>query len=105
MRAVGVNPADTYIRSGTYAFYTPQLPCTPGFDDAGTVDEVGTGVDTVKPGERVFVAALGTPGCSGTYAELAVVDARAVHRLPPALSTGCRPPCPSARARRSASPA
>jgi len=95
MHAVGVNPADTYIRSGTYAFYTPQLPYTPGFDGAGIVDEVGTGVDTVKTGERVFVAALGTPGCSGTYAELAVIDA--------ARSTRCRPPCPSARARRSAS--
>jgi NADPH:quinone reductase len=88
MRAVGVNPADTYIRSGTYAFYTPSLPYTPGFDGAGVVDEVGTGVDTVQKGERVFVAALGTPGCSGTYAELAVVDARAVHPLPDPLSFG-----------------
>ncbi|QJT06343.1 NADPH:quinone reductase [Streptomyces asoensis] len=88
MHAVGVNPADTYIRSGAYAFYTPQLPYTPGFDGAGIVDALGPGVDTVKTGERVFVAALGTPGCSGTYAELAVVDARAVHPLPAALSFG-----------------
>lgn len=88
IHAVGVNPADTYIRSGGYAFHTPQLPYTPGFDGAGTVEEVGAGVDAVKPGDRVFVAALGTPGCSGTYAELAVVDARAVHPLPETLSFG-----------------
>ena len=86
MHAAGVNPADTYIRSGSYAFYTPRLPYTPGFDGAGIVDEVGAGVDTVKTGERVFVAALGTPGCTGTYAEFAVVDARAVHPLPATLS-------------------
>jgi len=86
MHAVGVNPADAYIRSGTYAFFTPQLPYTPGFDGAGVVDEVGRGVDTVRPGDRVFVGALGTRGCSGTYAELAVVDAAAIHPLPPTVS-------------------
>jgi len=43
-------------------------------------------VDVVKPGNRVFVAALRTPGCTGTYAELAVVAATAVHPLPSSLS-------------------
>jgi len=86
MRAVGVNPADAYIRSGTYAFFTPELPYTPGFDGAGVVDEAGPGVDTVQPGDRVFVAALGARGCSGTYAEMTIVDAAAVHPLPAALS-------------------
>ncbi|MER5907721.1 NADPH:quinone reductase [Streptomyces mirabilis] len=86
MHAAGVNPADTYIRSGAYEFFTPELPYTPGFDGAGVVDQVGSGVDTVKPGDRVFVAALGTPGCTGTYAELAVADATAVHPLPSSLS-------------------
>ncbi|GAA5701616.1 quinone oxidoreductase [Streptomyces avermitilis] len=86
MHAAGVNPADTYIRSGTYEFFRPDLPYTPGFDGAGVVDQVGAGVDTVKPGDRVFVAALGTPGCTGTYAELAVADAAAVRPLPSSLS-------------------
>jgi NADPH2:quinone reductase len=88
LQAVGVNPADTYIRTGTYAFFTPQLPWTPGFDGAGVVDAVGAGVDEVAPGDRVFVAALGTPGCSGLYADLAVVDAAVVHPLPSTLSYG-----------------
>jgi NADPH2:quinone reductase len=34
------------------------------------------------------VAALGTPGCSGLYADLAVVDAAVVHPLPSTLSYG-----------------
>jgi NADPH2:quinone reductase len=88
MHAIGVNPADTYIRTGTYAFFTPELPYTPGFDGAGVVDAVGAGVDGMGPGDRVFVGALGTPGWSGAYAELAVVDAAAVHPLPPTLSYG-----------------
>jgi NADPH:quinone reductase len=88
LHAIGVNPADTYIRTGTYAFFTPELPYTPGFDGAGVVDAVGAGVAGTAPGDRVFVAALGTPGCSGTYAELAVVDAAAVHPLPAGLSYG-----------------
>ena len=88
MHAVGVNPADTYVRTGTYAFFTPELPYTPGFDGAGVVEAVGSGVDAVGPGDRVFVGALGTPGCSGAYAELAVVDAAAVHPLPSTLSYG-----------------
>ena len=88
LHAVGVNPADTYIRTGTYAFFTPELPYTPGFDGAGVVDEVGAGVEGVGPGDRVFVGALGTPGWSGGYAELAVVDAAGVHPLPSTLSYG-----------------
>jgi NADPH2:quinone reductase len=88
LHGIGVNPADTYIRSGAYAFFTPELPYTPGFDGAGVVDAVAADVAAVAPGDRVFVAALGTPGCSGTYAELAVVDAAAVHPLPSSLSYG-----------------
>ena len=36
VKAVGVNPVDTYIRSGQYAFLPP-LPYTPGSDAAGVV--------------------------------------------------------------------
>ena len=40
--AVGVNPVDGYIRSGSYA-RKPTLPYTPGTDIAGTVEQ-GSGV-------------------------------------------------------------
>src|SRR5438876_1918885 len=43
VKAVGVNPYDTYMRSGGYAI-KPSLPYTPGSDAAGTVETVGAGV-------------------------------------------------------------
>ncbi len=86
LHAAGVNPADTYIRSGTYAFYRPALPHTPGFDGAGTVDAVGWGVTTLEPGMRVFVGSILAARKTGTYAEYTVCDAGAVHPLPDDLS-------------------
>lgn len=86
LHAAGINPADTYIRSGTYAFFKPKLPWTPGFDGAGIVDAVGTGDIRAKPGDRVFVAALLARRNTGTYAEMLVCDAEAVHPLPESMS-------------------
>jgi NADPH2:quinone reductase len=77
VKAVGVNPVDTYIRSGAYAV-RPPLPYTPGLDAAGTVEAVGESVDSVEVGERVYVA--GT--LRGAYAEQALCDAAQVHHLP-----------------------
>jgi NADPH2:quinone reductase len=75
--AVGVNPVDTYIRSGLYAS-RPTLPYTPGMDAAGVVEAVGMNVRRVSVGDRVYTA--GT--LSGAYAELALCEAARVHRLP-----------------------
>jgi NADPH2:quinone reductase len=85
VEAAGVNPADTYIRTGVYAFFEPEVPYTPGFDGAGTVEAVGDGVTGCAAGDRVFVATLGSTG-SGTYAERIVCAADAVHPLPDRLS-------------------
>lgn len=84
--AAGINPAETYIRSGTYAFFKPDLPYTPGFDGAGVVDKVGDGVTRLRPGDRVFVAAILAKRNTGTYAEMVVCDADAVHPMPESLS-------------------
>lgn len=46
VRACGVNPVETYIRSGSYA-RKPTLPYTPGTDVAGVVETVGEGVTAV----------------------------------------------------------
>lgn len=81
LHAVGVNPVETYIRSGTYAM-KPTLPYTPGSDAAGTVEAVGDGVPSVKVGDRVYTA--GT--LSGAYAELALCEAGQVHPLPEGVS-------------------
>ena len=79
VRAAGVNPVETYIRSGIYG--PKEFPYTPGTDAGGTVEAVGSGV-TLKPGQRVFVVAAMT----GTYAELALCDASKVFPLPQKLS-------------------
>jgi NADPH2:quinone reductase len=84
IHAAGVNPVETYVRSGAYAI-KPTLPYTPGSDGAGVVDAVGAGVTGLLPGDRVYVAGP-TNASTGTYAALAVNDARNVHTLPPALS-------------------
>ena len=85
LHAAGVNPVDTYIRSGTYA-RKPALPYTPGTDGAGTVDAIGQGVVGLAQGDRVFVTGVHAPRCTGTYAEAAVLHASAVHPLPASLS-------------------
>jgi NADPH2:quinone reductase len=43
VRAAGINPADTYMRNGTYAI-VPALPYIPGGDAGGVVSAVGENV-------------------------------------------------------------
>ena len=81
VKAVGVNPVDTYIRSGMYA-RKPALPYTPGADAAGVVESIGKGVSRVAVGDRVYVA--GTT--SGAYAEQALCNESQVHPLPERVS-------------------
>jgi len=84
VRAVGVNPVDTYIRKGAYP-RKPSLPYTPGADAAGTVKAVGHGVTAFAPGQRVYI--IGTAaGPFGASAELAVCDPAQVHPLPDGVS-------------------
>lgn len=76
IKAVGVNPVETYIRAGRYG--PKEFPFTPGNDGAGVIEAVGGGVNQWKTGDRVYVAG----SISGTYAQLALCDAKKVHRLP-----------------------
>jgi NADPH:quinone reductase len=85
VRAAGVNPVETYIRSGTYA-RRPPLPYTPGFDGAGDVEAVGDGVTGWNQGDRVWISALGA--WDGTYAERMVCTPQQVFRLPAQVSYG-----------------
>jgi NADPH2:quinone reductase len=79
--AAGVHLIDTMIRAGVQRgpMPLPDLPSIPGREVAGTVGEVGAGLDASWLGRRV-VAHLGP--ASGGYAELAVRDVEAVHALP-----------------------
>ena len=66
--SVGVNPADTYMRSGTYAI-VPQLPYTPGGDAGGVIFAIGPGVSEHKLGNRVCVGTALSFDLTGCYAE------------------------------------
>ncbi len=81
IEAAGVNPVDTYLRTGIHA-HAPALPYTPGKDGAGTVEAISSGVANFKRGDRVYTA-----GCiSGTYAEYAICEERHLGKLPDNIS-------------------
>lgn len=79
VRAVGVNPVDTYVRNGTYAI-KPELPYIPGGELAG---EIAAGP---RKGERIFAHGTAGPRLTGACAELAVVRETDAYPLPAHLS-------------------
>jgi len=79
VRAVGINPFDTYMRTGNYAI-KPPLPYVPGSDAAGEIEAVGGNVGRFKAGDRVYVYA-GREGLIGAYAEVIVCPATRVFPL------------------------
>ncbi|MDA8413637.1 MAG: NADPH:quinone reductase [Desulfobacteraceae bacterium] len=83
VKAAGVNPVDTYIRSG---LYRPdlKLPYTPGLDAAGVIAAIGEGVNHRSIGQRVYVAW----SLSGTYAEQVLCKEFQTHPLPDAVTFG-----------------
>lgn len=83
VKAAGVNPVDTYIRSG---LYRPdlKLPYIPGLDAAGVISAIGPDVKHRKIGQRVYVAS----SISGTYAEQVLCKEFQTHPLPDGVSFG-----------------
>ena len=81
VEAIGVNPVETYIRSGNHA-QAPKVPFTPGKDAAGTVEKAGDGVTKFKRGDRVYTAG----SISGTYAEYSLCEESHLGHLPENVS-------------------
>jgi len=77
--AVGVNYLDTYHRSGLYKM---PLPAGIGSEAAGVVEAVGAGVTDVRPGDRVAYSG----GAPGSYAEVRVMPAERLVKLPHGVS-------------------
>ncbi|HUA75129.1 MAG TPA: medium chain dehydrogenase/reductase family protein [Solirubrobacteraceae bacterium] len=78
--AAGINFADVMARMGLYPD-APKTPCVVGYEVAGTILELGEGVEGVTPGQRVLAGTL-----FGGYASQVVVSAEDVVPLPDRLS-------------------
>ncbi|HSZ61684.1 MAG TPA: NADP-dependent oxidoreductase [Terriglobales bacterium] len=78
--ATSVNPIDYKRRAGlTKDFYPLQFPGLIGVDMSGTVVKIGPGVEGFSVGDQVFAMA------DNTYAELCVVKAAALAKVPKGL--------------------
>src|SRR5580698_2082289 len=78
--AAGVNPIDYKRRAGlTKDFYPMHFPSLIGIDVAGTVSQLGPEVEGFSVGDPVFAMA------DNTYAELCVVNAAVLAKVPTGL--------------------
>jgi NADPH:quinone reductase-like Zn-dependent oxidoreductase len=78
--AASVNPIDYKRRAGlTKDFYPIRFPGLIGVDVAGTVVKIGPGVEGFSVGDQVFAMA------DNTYAELCVVKAEVLAKVPKGL--------------------
>jgi NADPH:quinone reductase len=78
VEAAGVNFIDIYRRSGAYKV---TYPFTPGSEAGGTVEAVGSGATTVRPGDRVASSDM-----IGAYAEYALAPVDRLVQLPERVS-------------------
>ena len=85
IHAIGVNPYDTYMRSGAYAI-RPDLPYIPGADAAGVIEHVGHDVSGLAIGDRVYICGTSAHRAYGAYASLAVCHPPQTHPLANRLS-------------------
>jgi len=81
VQAAGVNPVDTYLRTGIHA-HAPKLPYTPGKDAAGIVEATGENVSKFRVGDRVYTA----DSLTGTYAEFSLCEENQLGHLPDNIS-------------------
>ena len=78
--AAGLNFPDLLIITGKYQF-KPALPFSPGFEIAGTVEKVGSGVTKFSEGQRVIAQVP-----VGGFAEYAIAEEAYAHPKPGAMS-------------------
>lgn len=77
--ASSVNTVDTMIRNmGKDLPLSPETPAILGMDFAGTVEEVGKGVDGYSVGDEVYGCAGGLADLPGSLADYIVADAKLV---------------------------
>jgi NADPH2:quinone reductase len=78
VEATGVNFIEVYFRKGVYK---ASFPLVPGSEAAGTVEELGPGVNGFQAGDAVASTSV-----IGSYAEYALVPAAQLVKVPEGLS-------------------
>jgi NADPH2:quinone reductase len=84
LRAAGINPVDAKLRAG--GTLGGSLPAVLGWDGAGVVEDTGTAVTRVRPGDEVYFCDGGFGPTPGTYQEIKVVSEQYLARKPERLS-------------------
>jgi NADPH:quinone reductase-like Zn-dependent oxidoreductase len=90
--AAGVNPVDAAVRSGAFPLLGDP-PFTVGWDVAGTIEDVGPGVQAFQAGDEVL-GLVNFPNAAGAYAQYVVAPVDQVVRRPtnlPPVAAGALP--------------
>ena len=83
--AIGLNRAESMFRSGQY-LEQPKFPAGLWYEASGTVEEVGPGVTSLKPGDRVSSIPSFSLLKYGTYGEVALLPVHALAKYPENLT-------------------
>jgi NADPH:quinone reductase-like Zn-dependent oxidoreductase len=86
VEAIGLNRAELAFREGKYLEVPTKLPSTLGYEAAGVIDAIGSGVSGFEIGDRVSTIPAFSMTQYGVYGESTVVPAYAVARYPEKLS-------------------
>lgn len=83
MQAAAINPADLNFIEGTYG-KKPDLPCVPGMEGTGVIEELGDGVEEHFPGLSPGTPVIPLSG-PGNWSTWRVMAADGVWALPPGI--------------------
>jgi NADPH:quinone reductase-like Zn-dependent oxidoreductase len=86
VEAIGLNRGEVAFRQGKYIEAPDQLPSTLGYEAAGIIDAIGSGVSGFQIGDRVSTIPAFSMKQYGVYGESAIVPASAVAYYPERLS-------------------
>jgi NADPH2:quinone reductase len=85
VEAIGLNRAEVLFRQGLY-LEKPQFPARIGYEAAGVVEALGSGVKGFKVGDKVSTIPSFAMSKYGVYGESAIVPAQALAHYPDNLS-------------------